>query len=438
MDSYSSFSSLKIPSTSLLYTISSIITLLFTILKSIPNGKDVSSQTITQIVSLLCLLLPYSDYGITEWIELLLNCYSFVDIPTKIEVMKAIRILILQMNGKEKGVNTQSIVNRMWDVLMDCFSPFKTVSHVFQMQQEVLHVLRIMLTQSFWGSTLLSTIQTHIEDLDARVPVGFAVASIFGGELIGLFEGCQGVYYPKKPEVNEKTGPLEIYTEPEDCEVLQIDDKRGYMQIQIQRTMEILEVPTVSVDYAHPYPISLRDVPNSIVSWLVDMYVQIQSNKEPLQSELSRSITELSILKSLVALVKEMSAITLHNSSLMDYLQNYSNMVTKTPGLSVVPEMIHVVMSSIYASQTAVFSLSSSSSESDTPSLYQRWEMSSNEQEWLELSLKDSHLIQSILNSQLDNCTIVLDTNNKYLIHIPSKKLVNVFSGYDQFFIVDL
>ena len=289
MDSFSSFSSRAFTtiSPSLLFCISSITSLLFSILKSIsnlPSSTIISSDTIKVIVSMLCILLPYSDYAVTEWIELLINCYSFVNTSTQVEVLKAIRLFVLQINEKDTEVlsNKQDVINRLFNVFLDCFMPLyrtESVYHLFHRQQEMLFLLRSLLAQPLWNSVLLSTIQAYTVSSDLSYAIVFATASLFGGELIGIFEGCQGVFYSKKPVMTEKTGIHEIYTDPEKCEVLRIFEDREYVQIQILRTKEIREVPFVSVDYVHPSPVTLLDLSPTIVSWLFEMYIQIQAKE---------------------------------------------------------------------------------------------------------------------------------------------------------------
>lgn len=74
LDSYSSIHSVKLHSLSIShsYCISSITSLLFSILQSLSKGMisfSLSSQSISIIITTLCMILPYSDHCITEWIE---------------------------------------------------------------------------------------------------------------------------------------------------------------------------------------------------------------------------------------------------------------------------------------------------------------------------------------------------------------------------------
>lgn len=251
MDSYSSTHSLMLHSVSISHTycITSIISLLFSILKSLSSttlSSHLSSQSVTLIASTLCSLLPYSDHCITDWVELLLECYPLVDFNTQIELLKAIRFLIVQDSPSLDSTNDEA-KSRILQFLIDesvVVFDMKNVTPVsvevlFHKQQKLLQLLRLLLSNPSWNSIVSSSIQSRLTNLHSlSYAFVFAMSSIFGGDMIGLFEGCQAVYLPSQTskEINETMGVQEIYKNPERCEVRSIQKDRDYLQILIHRT----------------------------------------------------------------------------------------------------------------------------------------------------------------------------------------------------------
>lgn len=231
------------------YCITSIISLLFSILKSlssVPLSSILSSQSVTLIASTLCSVLPYSDHCITEWVELLLDCYPLVDFNTQTELLKAIRFLVIQESSSLGSSNDEAKVRILHCLIDESVVVFdmknvaaSSVEGLFHKQQELLHLLRLLLSNPSWSNTLSSSIQSRLTNVRSlSYAFIFAMSSLFGGEMIGLFEGCQAIYLPSKisKEINETMGFQEVYNNPERCEVRSIQKDRDYLQILIHRT----------------------------------------------------------------------------------------------------------------------------------------------------------------------------------------------------------
>lgn len=122
--------------------------------------------------------------------------------------------------------------------------------------------------------------------------------------------------------------------------------------------------------------------------------------------------------------------------------------LTRTPGISVIPEMIHMSVTSAInqlffvgtityrfqdfscSLQSSSFALHSSSSSSDSysPREYTHWEMGSGD-EWRSLCRDDSELLSELIDSEIGVCVVRLVEGDKYLLDTREKSLVHVHSG---------
>lgn len=203
--------------------------------------------------------------------------------------------------------------------------------------------------------------------------------------------------------------------------------------------IEIKDVPFISVDYCDPFPVSLMHIPSFMVDWLIAACLDLINRKEDhAVEEVIRQLTLASLLKALSVLTKQMTSISITNTTFLEQLMHMATCVTKTPGISVIPEMVHVVTTSLFLSlQQFIPSYhpqmdSSSSSESVVPTLIERWEVCSDEDgEWKELSVKDSQLITAIIHGEMDNCFIRIEDDDRYLMSIPAMKLISVHSNQE-------
>lgn len=213
------------------------------------------------------------------------------------------------------------------------------------------------------------------------------------------------------------------------------------MIIVILFHIDIKDVPFIAVDYCDSFPISLMHVPSFMVDWLITACLDMINREEDhAVEEVFRQLTLTSLLKSLSVLTEQMTSISITNTTLLEQLMRMASRATKTPGVSVIPEMVHIVTTSLllsfqqfipcYRSQLD----SSSSSESVVPTFIERWEVCSDDGEWKELSVKDSQLITTIIRGEMDNCFIRIENDDKYLMSIPAMKLISVHSSQEYSF----
>lgn len=172
---------------------------------------------------------------------MLVHCYPTVSIETQIEILKAVRFLIQQPEPSSTQDNSNVKQELMSFLLNEFFllyeipSSMPSSSLLFHKQEEFIFLLRLLLTSSSWNSSLLPLLHSSLNSIHSlSYSHMLALSSLFGGELIGLFNGCKGKYIPKKIEINEKTAIHEIYEKSENCQVLEID--KDTVKIQIDRT----------------------------------------------------------------------------------------------------------------------------------------------------------------------------------------------------------
>ena len=172
---------------------------------------------------------------------MLVHCYPTVSIETQIEILKAVRFLIQQPEPSSTQDNSNVKQELMSFLLNEFFllyeipSSMPSCSLLFHKQEEFIFLLRLLLITSSWNSSLLPLLHSSLNSIHSlSYSHMLALSSLFGGELIGLFNGCKGKYIPKKIEINEKTAIHEIYEKSENCQVLEID--KDTVKIQIDRT----------------------------------------------------------------------------------------------------------------------------------------------------------------------------------------------------------
>ena len=172
---------------------------------------------------------------------MLVHCYPTVSIETQIEILKAVRFLIQQPEPSSTQDNSNVKQELMSFLLNEFFllyeipSSMPSSSLLFHKQEEFIFLLRLLLISSSWNSSLLPLLHSSLNSIHSlSYSHILTLSSLFGGVLIGLFNGCKGKYIPKKIEINEKTAIHEIYEKSENCQVLEID--KDTVKIQIDRT----------------------------------------------------------------------------------------------------------------------------------------------------------------------------------------------------------
>lgn len=182
---------------------------------------------------------------------------------------------------------------------------------------------------------------------------------------------------------------------------------------------------------------------------------------------------QVSIAKAIASLLHAMTSISIQQIDL-DFIFDLTRLsfrLTRTPGISVVPFMIHVAVSSAISqsvSQTpidsrfhefsAVFqpssllpiSLASSSSSSSTsssplfphstnpsssseayaPVEFIQWEMGREGEAWKPLSREDCDLLNELVRSEVGTCVVRLQGSEKFLFDSHALTLVHIHSGY--------
>ena len=130
-----------------------------------------------------------------------------------------------------------------------------------------------------------------------------------------------------------------------------------------------------------------------------------------------------------------MSSISFISSSCFDILMKQASLSTNSPGISITPLTIHILITTFYSTihqqlPSFQFSSSSSSSSSCTLPCNEQWEIGNSSIGWRELNKVDSSLLSTCIQSELNNCVIRINSDEKYLINLDTMKLMNIHSGY--------
>ena len=174
-----------------------------------------------------------------------------------------------------------------------------------------------------------------------------------------------------------------------------------------------------------------------------------------IQDEVLSHFLQVSIAKSLECVLHQMTSISLQeiDLDLLHMLIQHSLRLTRTPGISVVPYMIHIVVSSAisqfsflshrvdrrFHAFSAAFqpssllplssSSSSSSSDSFAPIEFIQWKMGRDGEDWKILSRDDCELLNELVRSDLGACVVRLGGSDKYLLDTKELSLVHIHSG---------
>ena len=133
-------------------------------------------------------------------------------------------------------------------------------------------------------------------------------------------------------------------------------------------------------------------------------------------------------------MINQMSSISFISSSCFDILMKQASLSTNSPGISITPLTIHILITTFYSTihqQLPSFHFSSSSSSSScTLPCNEQWEIGNSSIGWRELNKVDSSLLSTCIQSELNNCVIRINSDEKYLINLDTMKLMNIHSGY--------
>lgn len=184
-----------------------------------------------------------------------------------------------------------------------------------------------------------------------------------------------------------------------------------------------------------------------------------------IQHEVESHFLQVSITKAMERLFRCMTSISIQQIDL-DFvfaLLKHSLRLTHTPGISVVPFMIHIAVSSaisqffslslppfrrfneftavfqpssllpIPAASSSSFSSSSTSSDSYAPVEFIQWEIGRDGEAWKPLSRDDCDLLNELVRSDVGACVVRLQGTDKYLLDTHEFSLVHIHSGYLSF-----
>ena len=243
------------------------------LLASPPLLAFVTPDVVKHTVRALQELLPFGECVVSEWGRVLMQCGGTSDEQVQIEILKAVRVLAGLIND-EKGEDYRFIADEVVDILVGSYSLAPSLSHWFQRQEESVVLIRTLLQRPCFRTYL----HAHVLSLltspsQARQLAGVAIC---GGELIGLYEGCQAVLTPRVCEVNEKNCGSDLYEGKKPCVVLELLPERDVVSVVLAGEQEKKEVPFVAVDHASPLPIRLSLLNPAIVNRLLEMQKTLQ------------------------------------------------------------------------------------------------------------------------------------------------------------------
>ena len=209
------------------------------LLASPPLLAFVTPDVVKHTVRALQELLPFGECVVSEWGRVLMQCGGTSDEQVQIEILKAVRVLAGLIND-EKGEDYRFIADEVVDILVGSYSLAPSLSHWFQRQEESVVLIRTLLQRPCFRTYL----HAHVLSLltspsQARQLAGVAIC---GGELIGLYEGCQAVFTPRVCEVNEKNCGSDLYEGKKPCVVLELLPERDVVSVVLAGEQEKKEV----------------------------------------------------------------------------------------------------------------------------------------------------------------------------------------------------
>ena len=261
------------------------------LLSSPPLLTFITPDVVKHTVHALQQLLPFGECVASEWGRVLMQCSGTSDEQVQIEILKAVRVLA-GMISDEKGEDVRFIADEVVKILVESYSVAPSLSqwfhrqeesvapslsHWFHRQEESVALIRTLLQRPCFRAHL----HTHILSLlssssQARQLAG---AAICGGELIGLYEGCQGVFIPHGSEVTEKNCGSDLYEGRKKCVVLEIAPEHDVVRVRIAGEAEKKEVPFIAVDHTPLLPIRLNMLNPVIINKLLDMQSNFQEGE---------------------------------------------------------------------------------------------------------------------------------------------------------------
>lgn len=246
------------------------------LLSAPPLLTFVTPDVVRHTVHALQQLLPFGECVASEWGRVLMQCSGTSDEQVQIEILKAVRVLA-GMISDEKSEDFRFIADEVVKILEESYSVAPSLSHWFQRQEESIALIRTLLQRPCFRAYL----HTHILSLlssssPARQLAGVAIC---GGELIGLYEGCQGVFTPRGCKVTEKNCGRDLYEGKKKCVVLQILPEHDVVRVIIAGETEKKEVPFIAVDHTSLLPIRLSLLSSVIISKLLDMQSNFQEGE---------------------------------------------------------------------------------------------------------------------------------------------------------------
>ena len=246
------------------------------LLSSPPLLTFITPDVVKHTVHALQQLLPFGECVASEWGRVLMQCSGTSDEQVQIEILKAVRVLA-GMISDEKGEDVRFIADEVVKILVESYSVAPSLSQWFHRQEESVALIRTLLQRPCFRAHL----HTHILSLlsSSSQERQLAGAAICGGELIGLYEGCQGVFIPHGSEVTEKNCGSDLYEGRKKCVVLEIAPEHDVVRVRIAGEAEKKEVPFIAVDHTPLLPICLNMLNPVIINKLLDMQSNFQEGE---------------------------------------------------------------------------------------------------------------------------------------------------------------
>ena len=258
--------------------IDSLMTFFFSTLELLSSSAYlgfITADVVKHTVHALQLLLPFGECVVSEWGRVLMQCSNASNEQAQIEILKAVQVLI-GMITSERDHDYCVIADEVVHILINSYTASSSLSLWFQRQEESIVLIRSMLQQPSFRTYLHSHIHTLLSS--SSTVHRLAGVAICGGEMIGLYEGCRGVYLPRGCEMNEKNCGNDFYAEKKMCVVSEIVVERDVVRVVIDGEQEEKEVPFTSVDHVSPLPVSLSMLSPAIVDTLVSMFLSLQES----------------------------------------------------------------------------------------------------------------------------------------------------------------
>ena len=261
------------------------------LLSSPPLLTFITPDVVKHTVHALQQLLPFGECVASQWGRVLMQCSGTSDEQVQIEILKAVRVLA-GMISDEKGEDVRFIADEVVKILEESYSIAPSLSHWFHRQEESIApslshwfhrqeesvaLIRTLLQRPCFRAHLHTNILSLLSSSSqARQLAG---AAICGGELIGLYEGCQGVFIPHGSEVTEKNCGSDLYEGRKKCVVLEIAPEHDVVRVRIAGEAEKKEVPFIAVDHTPLLPICLNMLNPVIINKLLDMQSNFQEGE---------------------------------------------------------------------------------------------------------------------------------------------------------------